>query len=550
MKTVRQHVLRCVLSMCALGMFASGAQAIDTAGTLLVDLDARHPSAGTASWFNAGTIGDFVEAGNPAVGTFGPNNNPAVDFDSSGGIDAYRSQGNSPASVVGQNPTRSIEVWVYNPTQNGEETTVAWGRRGGGNGTNMGFLYTPSNSFGAVGHWGGGPDVPWSPAGGAPALGQWNHLVYVHNGDSTIVYENGLRANHEYHRDRGNNNPFLNTHPNQLINIAAQNANAGNDLDGGTRGQLAIANVRVHDGALNPLQVMNNFNEDAGRFGLTAMEVNPFSPAPVNRYSFDNAAGAAPDGTVLIDSIGGQHGVVRGAGASADGSQLSLPGGSGATQAYGDLPNGLISTKTDLTIEAWVTIDGAQNWQRIFDFGSSGNAEVLGPGGGGQGTDYLMVSGARGGNALQARIEVRNVDPMGGGPGDINTLDLARPGINQEFHFALVFDADGNGGSPQISYYRDGVLLDTLNTNIQLANLNDVNNWLGRSNWTADANFQGSFNEFRIYDVALDGKQIAGNFLLGPDTLNLEQAVPEPATAALGLIGVALIASRRRRRTA
>ena len=37
--------------------------AIDVAGTLLVDLDARDPSAGTATWANPGSLGDFAEVG-------------------------------------------------------------------------------------------------------------------------------------------------------------------------------------------------------------------------------------------------------------------------------------------------------------------------------------------------------------------------------------------------------------------------------------------------------------------------------------------------------
>jgi hypothetical protein len=48
-----------------------------------------------------------------------------------------------------------------------------------------------------------------------------------------------------------------------------------------------------------------------------------------------------------------------------------LSGGSSNTAPYGDLPNGLISGLTDVTIEAWYTLNGTNNWQRVFDFGSS-----------------------------------------------------------------------------------------------------------------------------------------------------------------------------------
>src|SRR6185503_3080807 len=50
--------------------------------------------------------------------------------------------------------------------------------------------------------------------------------------------------------------------------------------------------------------------------------------------------------------------------------------------------------------------------------------------------------------------------------------------------------------------------------------INDVNVWLGRSNWTADQNTQGAFDEVRIYNVALTPGQALGNFLAGPDLIN------------------------------
>jgi hypothetical protein len=55
--------------------------------------------------------------------------------------------------------------------------------------------------------------------------------------------------------------------------------------------------------------------------------------------------------------------------------------------------------------------------------------------------------------------------------------------------------------------------------------LNDVNNWLGRSNWTSDANFDGSFNEFRIYDQALTASEIAASFAAGPDVVPVFEVI-------------------------
>jgi hypothetical protein len=52
-----------------------------------------------------------------------------------------------------------------------------------------------------------------------------------------------------------------------------------------------------------------------------------------------------------------------------------------------------------------------------------------------------------------------------------------------------------------------------------------VNNWLGRSNWTTDSNFDGSFNEFRIYDTALTADQVAANTAAGPDVVPVFEVI-------------------------
>jgi len=236
----------------------------------------------------------------------------------------------------------------------------------------------------------------------------------------------------------------------------------------------------------------------------------------IHRYSFNDPAGDAT-GATLTDSISGADGTVLGAGAVFTGTGLDLPGGSSATQAYGDLPNGLISSNTAVTIEGWLTIDSTdQGWARVFDFGSSALGEVTGPGGGGDGTDYLFLSATVGADYNAQRVEVRNEDPAGGG---VFTFDSAATTVaGNTIHFAVTWEDTGVGTS-KINYWRDGVRLTTdAVVNANLADLNDVNNWLGRSNWTADANVNATFDEFRIYDTALVEQQVTTSMNSGPDT--------------------------------
>jgi hypothetical protein len=147
------------------------------------------------------------------------------------------------------------------------------------------------------------------------------------------------------------------------------------------------------------------------------------------------------------------------------------------------------------------------------------NGEVTGPGntngGGTQGLDYIMLSAARGGNYNQQRLEIRNLDPAGGG---INTFDTNVVTVfGQEIHFAVTVKDLGNG-TTEINYWRDGVQQTSGEiSNTTLSEINDVNNWLGRSTWLNDGTLDGTFDEFRIYDKALTPEEVADSIKTGKD---------------------------------
>ena len=242
--------------------------------------------------------------------------------------------------------------------------------------------------------------------------------------------------------------------------------------------------------------------------------------ALVQRWSFNAPAGAAPSGTSIPNEIsGGSPAVVVGPAATFTNGSVKIVGGGSGTAGYVDLPNNLISPLTSCTLEGWVSVDAGGNaWGRVFDFGDSLGAELTAPGGGGEGKDYLALTASRGADYNVQRLEWRNETPGGPGPGGATTLDSGvATAFGQVFHYAVTVAPDGGGGS-LINYYRNGVHISTdRGTAFVLADLNDINNWLGRSNWTADANLSGSFDEFRIYDTALTEAQVGTSRLAGPD---------------------------------
>jgi hypothetical protein len=276
----------------------------------------------------------------------------------------------------------------------------------------------------------------------------------------------------------------------------------------------------------------------------------------VHRYGFDGNAN---------DSIGGAHGVVADAGtnvnyAFVDGQiQLTNTGlNSRPTQvvavpaptpedpnatvnmtklleqegAYVDLPNGIVSALgKSATFMAWFTYKSADsgNWPRIFDLGTSTGGEGFSTGGDGvqylEGDptpyldttsedlqEYIMFCPKRdAGPGWRVESVVRPATP---------TSSIVDPASNTaiaggvEACVAVSYDATAG----KLTVYVNGVQIGEA-TNLSqhdLANINDVNNWLGRSQWQ-DAMFSGKINEFRIYDVALSKHWIKAYYEQGPD---------------------------------
>jgi hypothetical protein len=70
---------------------------------------------------------------------------------------------------------------------------------------------------------------------------------------------------------------------------------------------------------------------------------------------------------------------------------------------------------------------------------------------------------------------------------------------------ALVLDGD----AAENALYIDGRLAATAPNAHSMSDLQDVNNWLGRSQWVQDRFLRGRYDELRIYDGALTDAEIA-----------------------------------------
>jgi hypothetical protein len=251
-----------------------------------------------------------------------------------------------------------------------------------------------------------------------------------------------------------------------------------------------------------------------------------------HRYSFN-------DGTAN-DSVGGAHGVPIHSPQVAGGSVNFANNGlsdNPLTGQYIDLPNQIARTPA-LTLETWVTYRGGRTFQEIASFGT-GSAGELQPDtpnpatGAVYGTDYIALIPSMNYNNREATYgTIRRATPE-----EQPTGSAAPMSLNAEHH--LVYAVDYPGRTSVL--YIDGQEVGRRTITIDPSLHDQVNDWLGRSQWSPDPFFNGSINEFRIYDHALSASDAAASFAAGPDAV-----VPEPSSAVLFLIGALPMLRRRR----
>jgi regulation of enolase protein 1 (concanavalin A-like superfamily) len=275
------------------GVLPSAHGQIQTAPPLFVDVDATALSNGVATVItNLGTLGGLFQGFGSPVFTNSPGGTArGIEYNGSSYMILVNSFGGArivpPAGLVGLDPTRSIEVWAFNPSIADEETLLSWGHRGGPAGSNMSFNYGLNAAFGAIGHW-DAPDIGWNVT---PAANQWHHLVYTYDGTTTRVYADGVLMNSEI-LGAG----VINTYANTSIQLAAQLEADGVTVTSALRGSLMLAKVRIHDGVLTPAQVLNNFNLERPQFtGPVRLTLNPTNTTVVEGNPATFNAGAAGD---------------------------------------------------------------------------------------------------------------------------------------------------------------------------------------------------------------------------------------------------------------
>lgn len=244
---------------------------------------------------------------------------------------------------------------------------------------------------------------------------------------------------------------------------------------------------------LRPEQVLG-----AAGQGPEVSPPSPIDPLDVARDSLALRYDFEGEGTRVVDRVGYLDGVLYGD------ARLDAQGGVelDGDDDYVDIPNGVLSRRESATIMAWLEWRGGYCWQRVFDFGSNDAGEDRV----GNATSSLFLTPA----SCPAQVVMSMTEQLG----EQRSISASRSlPIDRTVQVALVID----GEQSAVSLYIDGTLEATSALAHPLAELDDVNNWLGRSQWVQDANLRARYDELRIYGRALDAEDVAALYDRGAD---------------------------------
>lgn len=138
-----------------------------------------------------------------------------------------------------------------------------------------------------------------------------------------------------------------------------------------------------------------------------------------------------------------------------------------------------------ITVETWVWYNSFKTWSRIIDFGNGAKS------------DNILFAN----NATTKKLEFQVYKGASSSEGCIGALDSLEQGT--WIHLAATIDASGNA-----KLYKNGIQIGTpIKVNLP-NNVKRSNNYIGRSNWSADGYLDGKLSDVRIWNTARSQEEI------------------------------------------
>jgi fibronectin type 3 domain-containing protein len=352
-----------------------------------------------------------------------------------------------PSGVVSGLTDCTISTWVY------LNSSTAWERVfdfGTGTGNYM-FLSTNNSSAPQFSIYNGSTTDSIAGTAAIP-IGAWTHLAVTIKGTTGTLYVNGVAV--------GTNTAMTLTPAS--LGITTQNYLGDSQFSADPYLDGAIDDLRIYSTALNATAIGGLA---AGRTAVSDALVQ----IPFDEGTGTTASDVTGDGfnATLMNSPTWTTGV------SSNAIVFSK-----ASSQYATLPTGVTSNLNDCTISAWVYPVTNSMWQRVFDFGNDT-------------TNYMFLTTNAGG---KVRFAIRTPSV---GEQQVTSSTTLSTGVWS--HIAVT--VSGSVGK----LYINGVQVGT-NTAMTLRPTqlgNTTNNYLGRSQFSADPYLDGRIDDFRIYDRAL-----------------------------------------------
>lgn len=256
--------------------------------------------------------------------------------------------------------------------------------------------------------------------------------------------------------------------------------------------------------------VTGTFSNIYGSLVITVVDTNAW-PTLLHRWSFSEPPGS----TTLTDLVGTVNGTINGP-AILDGQKMTTPsvanqedsnsGANGvpaASAAWVSYPGGdglVAGLPNEASLEIWVEWNGSQEWAELFDFGQASPQGVSGAG-----YEYVMVTAQDNNGVMRSEWDQNpngyDVQVEGAEPLPTNTL------------CQIVYSHDQDRQVDKL--YLNGQLVNSAPNTALWSSLPDSDNWLARDEWP-DPVFSGQYWDFRIWNGALTGGQVANLYAAGP----------------------------------
>ena len=198
-----------------------------------------------------------------------------------------------------------------------------------------------------------------------------------------------------------------------------------------------------------------------------------YKPKPILHLDASNPKSYPGTGNVWYDLSGNGNNATLYSTTASNGF-INFNGGS----SYGQVPNGVYFDGGDFTIQSWISSSAPTNaWSRVVDFGN-----------GALNDNVILVASSHG----------RTAQPMlstyQGGAG---TQFAANQTVqaNKWVNVAATYNSATKTGH----VYMNGQLVGTMHNQLSPRNVTRTANFIGRSNWGADALFAGSMKSIEIY---------------------------------------------------